>query len=110
MEIKFKSKSHTSEPPDDSNKRHWNARFSWYHDVDRVRGRSFKSLASVSKTKSKSKFPSDFKEQKNSISSVITASTVVEKDTEIIIIIIIIVIVMSLREFTGLQRVHFVKT
>jgi hypothetical protein len=97
MKIKFKSKSHTSEPPDDSNKRHWNARFSWYHDVDRVRGRSFKSLASVCK------------EQKNSISFVITASTVVEKDKEIIIIIIITTTTMSLGEFTGLHLVHLVK-
>jgi len=107
MEIKFKSKSHTSEPPDDSNKRHWNARFSSYHDADRVRGRSFKSLASVLTTKSRAKFPSDCKEKKNSISFVITASTVVEKDIEIIIFIIII---MSLREFTGLQRVYLMKT
>jgi hypothetical protein len=108
MEIKFKSKSHTSEPRDESNKRHWNARFSWYHDADRVRGRSFKSLASVLRTKSTSKFPSHCKEQKNSISFVITASKVVEKDIESIIIIIIII--MSLREFTGLQRVHLMKT
>ena len=93
------------------------ARLGWYHDVDRVRGRSFRSLASVLRTKSRSKFPSDCKEQKNSISFVITASTVVQKDTQIIIIIIIIIIVvvaaaaaLFLRELTGLQRAYLLKT
>jgi len=71
------------------------------------------------RTKSRSKFPSDCKEQKNSISFVITASTVVQKDTQIIIIIIIIIIVvvaaaaaaaLFLRELTGLQRAYLLKT
>jgi hypothetical protein len=89
VEIKFKSKSHTSEPPDESNKRHWNARFSWYHDADRVGGRS-KSLASVLRTKSTSKFPYHCKEQKNSISFVITASKVVEKDRLLLLLLLLL--------------------
>jgi len=70
------------------------------------------------RTKSRSKFPSDCKEQKNSISFVITASTAVQKDTQIIIIIIIIIVVVAaaaaaalfLRELTGLQRAYLLKT